>query len=73
MTLKTDEWETPHWLYDQLNKTFNFSLDVCATSENAKCPNYYTHEQDGLAQPWTGTCWMNPSYSRHLTCRCDGF
>jgi site-specific DNA-methyltransferase (adenine-specific) len=31
---KTDEWETPQVLFDQLNKEFNFDLDVCANREN---------------------------------------
>jgi phage N-6-adenine-methyltransferase len=43
-----------------------FDLDVCATPENAKCARYYTREQDGLAQSWTGRVWMNPPYGREI-------
>lgn len=35
----TDEWATPQGEYDLLNREFGpFTLDVCATAENAKCP-----------------------------------
>ena len=32
----TTSWETPLALYNKLNKEFNFTLDPCATKENAK-------------------------------------
>lgn len=63
---KTDMWETPQELFDELDKEFHFDLDVCATAENAKCKNFYTPEQDGLSQPWKGTCWCNPPYGRKV-------
>ena len=44
---KTDMWETPQELFDELDHEFHFDLDVCATPENAKCKRYYTPEQDG--------------------------
>jgi|SRR3989304_3105602 len=65
-TSKTDLWETPQLLFDQLNEEFNFDIDVCALAENAKCKNYYTPETDGLKQNWEGTCWMNPPYGRKI-------
>lgn len=60
------EYGTPHWLFDALDVEFHFTLDVCASAENAKCQTYFTKEQDGLAQRWTGTCWMNPPYGRNI-------
>lgn len=63
---KTDLWETPQNLFEQLNNEFRFVLDVCALPENAKCSVYYTPEVDGLAQPWYGTCWCNPPYGREI-------
>ena len=45
---KTDAWATPQRFFDELNREFNFELDVCATPENAKCRRFYTKEQDGL-------------------------
>lgn len=40
-----------------------FDLDVAAAPHNAKAPKFYTLEDDGLAQPWTGNVWCNPPYS----------
>ena len=62
----TDLWATPQDFFDKLHAEFGFELDVCATPENAKCPRYFTKEQDGLAQEWAGTCWMNPPYGREI-------
>jgi len=64
---KTDLWSTPQDFYDKVNAEFNFTLDVCATDDNAKCAVYYTKESDGLLQPWNGTCWMNPPYGREIS------
>ncbi|MFQ5582694.1 MAG: NAD(P)-dependent oxidoreductase [Mariprofundaceae bacterium] len=30
-TSRSDEWETPQWLFDKLNNRFEFALDVCET------------------------------------------
>jgi site-specific DNA-methyltransferase (adenine-specific) len=60
------EWATPQPFFDRQHAEFNFTLDACATAENAKCPAYYTPEQDGLAQPWTGRVWCNPPYGRAI-------
>ena len=61
---KTDLWSTPQDFFNLLNSEFNFETDVCASHENAKCIKYFTAEQDGLKQDWTGVCWMNPPYGR---------
>ena len=61
---KSDDWWTPQWLFDLLDSEFRFETDVCASDANHKCGRYFTREQDGLAQEWTGTCWMNPPYGR---------
>lgn len=62
----SDDWETPQDFFDKLNNKYNFNLDVCATSGNAKCDRYFTKEQDGLRQKWEGVCWMNPPYGRQI-------
>ena len=63
---KKDEWETPKYIYDKLNQEFNFTLDPCASKENAKCDKFYTKEDDGLKQDWSGeTVFMNPPYGRY--------
>lgn len=64
---KSNEWETPQYLFDRLNKEFNFDLDPCATEENAKCSMFYTIKEDGLKQDWKGyTVFCNPPYGREL-------
>lgn len=63
---KSIEWETPQWLFDQLNKEFKFTLDPCATRDNAKCKKYFTEGMDGLKQDWTGTVFCNPPYGRKI-------
>ena len=60
------EWETPQDLFDKINSVCNFTLDVCATHENAKCARHLTIEDDGLWQGWDGMCWMNPPYGREI-------
>ena len=67
----TDLWSTPQDFFEGLTKEFNFTLDVCASSENAKCPIYYTEICDGLIQDWHrdahgGVCWMNPPYGKYI-------
>ena len=64
---KTNEWSTPQDFFDELDKEFNFTLDPCATSENAKCNKYFTVEDDGLKQDWSkDTVFMNPPYGREI-------
>jgi phage N-6-adenine-methyltransferase len=65
-TSNTYEWETPQALFDPLHKEFQFTLDVCATPENAKCENFYHVANDALKHEWVGTCWMNPPYGREI-------
>ena len=67
-TAKTVEWETPQWLFDQLNAEFGFTVDVCATPENAKCERYYTVHDDGLTQDWSNEIvYCNPPYGREMS------
>lgn len=59
------EWETPQRFFDELNKEFHFTLDVCALPGTAKCFKYFTPGQDALIQDWSkDTFWMNPPYGR---------
>lgn len=61
------DWATPQELYEELNKEFNFTLDVCASNWNAKHKNYFTEEQDALKQDWgKSVCFMNPPYGKVL-------
>ncbi len=67
----TVEWETPAALFEELNREFRFSLDVCASEENAKCESYYSEKSDGLRCDWVkaggaGAAWCNPPYGRTI-------
>jgi site-specific DNA-methyltransferase (adenine-specific) len=60
---ESDLWETPQYLYDELNKEFNFKFDLCANETNKKAditPDNYL-KYDML---WVDcSCFMNPPYS----------
>ena len=43
---QTDLWATPQWLYDTLDLEFHFTVDWCATPENAKCERFYTKSEN---------------------------
>jgi phage N-6-adenine-methyltransferase len=62
----TDLWATPQDFFNDQNQIHKFDLDVCATADNAKCDRFFTKEQNGLTQEWTGSCWMNPPYGREI-------
>ena len=49
---KTDDWFTPQHVYEPLDLEFGFTLDPCATPDNAKCEKFYTREDNGLLQDW---------------------
>jgi phage N-6-adenine-methyltransferase len=62
-----DDWETPQSFFDELNREFVFTLDVCATNASAKCNRYFTKEQDGLKQDWNNeVVFMNPPYGKEI-------
>jgi site-specific DNA-methyltransferase (adenine-specific) len=51
---KSDDWETPKELYDNLNKEFNFNFDPCPLNSTF----------DGLKCDWKERCFVNPPYSK---------
>lgn len=60
-------WATPPEVFDPLHAEFQFTLDACATPENAKLQRYYTEEQNGLVQSWAGErVFMNQPYGREI-------
>ena len=52
----SNHWETPEWLYNKLNKEFNFDFDPC--------PLHSTF--DGLTTEWGKSNYINPPYDRIL-------
>ena len=66
-TSKTPEWATPQDFFDKLNDEFDFTLDPCATKENAKCNKFFTEKDDGLKQSWDNEIvFCNPPYGNVL-------
>ena len=64
---ESNEWGTPQDLYNELDEQYGFTLDPCATKENAKCDKYYTKADDGLTKDWSNeVVFMNPPYGREI-------
>src|SRR5688572_2906267 len=64
---RSSEWPTPQWLFDALNREFEFTLDPASTHENAKCSKHYTQAEDGLAQDWSNeVVFLNPPYGKEI-------
>lgn len=65
------EWGTPQDLFNEYHALYSFTLDVCASSTNAKLPNFFSREDSALNHSWTGNvCWMNPPYgSEEKVCK----
>ena len=67
LSSQTVEWATEQAFFDQVNREFNFTVDVAATAENAKCARFYTIDDDGLMADWDGeTVWCNPPYGDRI-------
>jgi site-specific DNA-methyltransferase (adenine-specific) len=67
LSSKSNDWVTPQYIFNELDKEFRFTLDPCASEENAKCDKYYTVDDDGLSQDWSkDVVFMNPPYGRDL-------
>ena len=67
-----DQWRTPDTLFWGINAMFGpLMLDLFADDSNAKCPVWYTAEDNALTQDWSemlssigGAAYGNPPYSR---------
>ncbi|HCT5819261.1 TPA: phage N-6-adenine-methyltransferase [Citrobacter sedlakii] len=67
-----DQWRTPDLLFWGINAMFGpLVLDLFADDDNAKCPVWYTAEDNALIQDWSerlaelgGAGYGNPPYSR---------
>lgn len=59
-----DERATPQEFFDMLHRRFSFSIDAAALPYNCKLERFWSPEDDGLAQDWTGErIWCNPPFS----------
>lgn len=67
-----DQWCTPDNIFWGINAMFGpLVLDLFSDSENSKCADYYTAEDNALVQDWSerlaglnGAAFGNPPYSR---------
>ncbi|HCC2627197.1 TPA: phage N-6-adenine-methyltransferase [Klebsiella quasipneumoniae] len=67
-----DQWRTPDLLFWGVNAMFGpLVLDLFADDSNAKCPAWYSAEDNALTQDWSGrlaelggAAFGNPPYSR---------
>ena len=50
----SNNWETPEWLYNELDKEFSFDFDPCPIN-----PKF-----DGLKVEWGQSNFVNPPYDR---------
>lgn len=67
LSSKKQDWSTPQDFYDRLNDEFHFTLDPCADENNHKCAKWYSKEQNGLEQDWSGErVFCNPPYGRNV-------
>jgi len=62
-TPERDTWETPQWLFDILNKQYEFTFDCCSNDNNSKC-NVWTNDFISYDDDFnTDMSWMNPPFS----------
>ena len=62
-----DGFETPDFLYRQLDRVFNFTLDAACTTANCKAPRglYFDQGIDALQTSWGGErVFCNPPFSQ---------
>jgi phage N-6-adenine-methyltransferase len=65
---ESPEWSTPKDLFDELDAEFRFTIDVCATRENAKVEPFFTEADDGLSKDWAHQrIWTNPPYGNGIS------
>ena len=64
------EWYTPEWIIEAARLTMGrIDLDPASNpiaNEWIRATQYFTQEQDGLLQPWSGCVWLNPPYANRL-------
>ena len=59
-----DYFETPLYIFNQLNRIFHFNMDVACNEKNFKCKKYITEEMNSLDYEWYGRCFCNPPFSK---------
>jgi phage N-6-adenine-methyltransferase len=63
-TSKKQDYNTPRWLFDKLNKFYHFKTDPATTKDNPlNCELYFTQTENGLEHEWQGPVFINPPYN----------
>jgi len=65
---ESDEWYTPSFLVERVVAALGaIDVDPCANAEKTvPAGQHFTREDDGLAQPWSGTVFMHPPSGREI-------
>jgi phage N-6-adenine-methyltransferase len=60
-------WRTPQATFAGLHDEFVFTVDGCATDDNALLPNYWTERDEPLLRSWESErVFINPPYGRQI-------
>jgi hypothetical protein len=58
---------TPKETWERLSKEFCFTVDACASHDNHLLDRYWTEEEDGLRQDWTGeVVYCHPMFDGNI-------
>lgn len=72
----SDEWYTPADYIEAARATLGvIDLDPASNDHaqrTVQAERYFTKDDDGLEQEWTGRVWLNPPYSQPLASRFGG-
>ena len=60
-----DEFETPDYIFEQLDRIFNFQTDLACNENNSKCPSFFPNALSDAAI-WVGRCFCNPPFSKKV-------
>lgn len=68
-TGKQQDYKTPQWLFDKLDKEFHFTLDPCASSDTSLSLKtnmlVFTEHDNGLTKSWArNNVFVNPPYNQ---------
>lgn len=62
-----DQWRTPEWLFQAIDHLYGpIVLDLFTDGQNAKCPRFFTAEDNALQQDWAAKL-----QGIHTELRCD--